>query len=404
MAGQLKDVLLVGLGAVGAIYSLILKRSGQARVTAVARSNYEAVSAKGLHIKSRKYGELQGWKPDRLFPTVEQALDRPYSYVIVTSKAIPELVRTPKLLAPLLSPAYSDKHPQPTYVLMQNGLNVEVDLYNALKKLRSSQEPSIISTVVWIGTGMLDSTSVEHNDFACGRPQDRVSLGVYRPSTTTTTNTEAESALLQGFADILSAGGSDTTIVTEIQRAKFAKNMWNACLGVTAALAHFPLQAIFRPSHLEPGASAQHPSESTAETYTAPQSLPSPSAQVTASISSASPAISANTIPFLYDAMTEMSTLGLKLFPPSESDPGLDPDVALKTLTNTSRLNSLPESNHRASTLVDVENGRPTEVEVILGELVRMGRREGVPMPRIETLYALMLIIQNQLLREYSKH
>ena len=47
---------------------------------------------------------------------------------------------------------------------MQNGLNVEVDLYEALKKLKPSEEPRIISTAVWIGTE-LKGNNVEHNGF-----------------------------------------------------------------------------------------------------------------------------------------------------------------------------------------------------------------------------------------------
>jgi len=354
----------------------------------VARSNYEAVNAQGLHIKSGKYGELEGWRPDRLFPSVASALDRPYSYVVVTTKAIPELGTTSALLAPLLASPYADQHSQPTYVLMQNGLNVEADLYESMKKANPYQEPRIISTAVWIGTGMPNGTTVEHNDF------DRVSLGVYRPSSTTTTNTLEEASLLQDFERILAAGGSQTTIVPEIQRVKYTKNFWNACLGITAALSRYPLPAIFRPPHLEPGASQIAPPEYEALMSEQPRTP-------TSHIPSASPAIRAYTIPLLYDAMCEIYELGTKLFPETAAGPGLDPEIVLKTLTNTSRLHANPDSKHRASTLVDVENGRPTEVEVIIGELVRMGRQRGVTMPRIETLYALLLIIQNQLLRQY---
>lgn len=96
--------------------------------------------------------------------SVADAADRPYSYVVVTTKAVPELVRTPSLLSSLLSSPYADQHPQPTYVLMQNGLNVEVDLYEALKKLKPSEEPRIISTAVWIGTE-LKGNNVGHNGF-----------------------------------------------------------------------------------------------------------------------------------------------------------------------------------------------------------------------------------------------
>lgn len=101
----------------------------------------------------------------KVFPTIQLALDRPYSYLILSTKAIPEISRTPDLLAPLLSPPYANAHAQPTYVLMQNGLNVEVDLYNALKKLKPQEEPRIISTAVWIATNMLAKNVVEHADF-----------------------------------------------------------------------------------------------------------------------------------------------------------------------------------------------------------------------------------------------
>ena len=63
-----------------------------------------------------------------VFQSVERAADRAYSYVVVTTKVIPEQFRTHELLAPLLSETYVRRFPQPTYVLMQNGLNIELDL------------------------------------------------------------------------------------------------------------------------------------------------------------------------------------------------------------------------------------------------------------------------------------
>lgn len=134
-----------------------------------------------MHFKSKKYGEIAGWKPDRCKPqclillaavikplpvckSVAQAADRPYSHVVVTTKAIPELLRTPALLSPFLSLPYADKYPQPTYVLFQNGLNVEEDLYNALKNLDKG-EPKVIGTAVYIGTNLLGDNIVEHGNF-----------------------------------------------------------------------------------------------------------------------------------------------------------------------------------------------------------------------------------------------
>lgn len=59
------DILLVGLGSIGTVYALLLEKSGRARVTAVARSNYELYSTTGVKIDSDALGVIEGWKPYR---------------------------------------------------------------------------------------------------------------------------------------------------------------------------------------------------------------------------------------------------------------------------------------------------------------------------------------------------
>ncbi|KAF8153049.1 6-phosphogluconate dehydrogenase [Crassisporium funariophilum] len=368
-SGPLKDVLLVGFGAVGAIYSLILKRSGMARVTAVARSNYDIVNSDGVHFQSRKYGDIRGWKPDRLCRSVEEAADRQYSYVMVTTKAIPELIKTSKILAPLLSTIYTEKFAQPTYVLMQNGLNVEVDLFNAINDLGKGA-PSILSTAVWIGTNLLAPNVVEHNEF------DRVTLGVYRHKNfTTTINSPEESALLQDFGKILESGGTTLQIVPEIQRMKFAKNFWNVSMSSFSTLTHYTLPAIFR-----------HPPEGSTIGY---KPFVSPT---TADL------ISTYTIPTITAVLEELLTLGRALGFPDTSD-GLPSSTVTNVIQNTRAIHEKADSTHVPSMLLDAEKGQPIEVEVILGEVVRMAKDLNVDIPRIETLYALLLIVQNQILR-----
>ena len=96
--------------------------------------------------------------------SVAAAANQKYDYVFVTTKCIPDIVKTPTLLAPLLSAPYIDEHPQPVYVLMQNGLNVEKDLYHAITALGKG-EPRIISSSVFIGTNLIAPNVVGHNDF-----------------------------------------------------------------------------------------------------------------------------------------------------------------------------------------------------------------------------------------------
>ncbi|KZT22266.1 6-phosphogluconate dehydrogenase C-terminal domain-like protein [Neolentinus lepideus HHB14362 ss-1] len=368
MSSELKDVLLVGFGAVGAIYSLILQRSKKARVTVVARSNYDAISSHGMHIKSGKYGDIPSWKPDRLVKSVSDALDRPYSYVVVCTKYIPEVSPTSCMLRPLLSVPYTSNYPQPTYVLLQNGLNVEQDLYTALKDAKIDEEPRIISTAVWIGTNLAEENIVHHNNF------DRLSLGIYRPSDfTAASNTTSEQATLDDFASIIIAGGGLASVVPEVRRIKFQKNFWNLAFSSFATLTHHPVTALFRRQNDD-------------------KTMPAPYiADVTAEL------IEKYTIPTLYGVMNEALAVGRAM---GYDESALPASVVESTIANTKRLHVVPENKHRASMLLDIENGRPIEVEAIVGEVVRMAHQKGIDVPRIETLYALLLVVQNQILRE----
>lgn len=49
---------------------------------------------------------------------------------------------------------------------------------------------------------------------------------------------------------------------------------------------------------------------------------------------------------------------------------------------------------YKTSMALDYENKRPMETEVILGNAVRAGRREGVAIPALESLYALMKMVE----------
>jgi hypothetical protein len=57
------SILLVGCGAVGTICAVSLERSKKAAVTAILRSQYQAVKNNGFTINSIDHGELTGWKP-----------------------------------------------------------------------------------------------------------------------------------------------------------------------------------------------------------------------------------------------------------------------------------------------------------------------------------------------------
>ncbi|KAF8888889.1 hypothetical protein BD779DRAFT_1800146 [Infundibulicybe gibba] len=352
MSGPTKNVLLVGFGAVGVICellpypqelnnkysilllpvdSLILKRSGLVNVTSVARSNYEIVQSQGIDIKSREYGNIDGWRPDRLVKSVSDAAD-----------PIPDVKTTSSILAPLLSTPYIEKYPQPTYVLLQNGLNVEVDFHAYWYRLLA---PNV----------------VEHTLF------DRLILGVYRHNDyTTTVNTPEEESILKDIGHILRAGVATSDRPGDPAHEVQKEPPECRLLFICDATNH-PLTALFRPPP-PPGMSY-------------------------------SPFVAPATAEYIekYTLPTIRHFTGGALGFPDTAD-GL-PSSALEEAIDGNFYVG-PDSSHTASMLLDARMGRPIEVEVILGEAVRMARERGVEVPRVEVLYALLLVVQNQILRQ----
>lgn len=63
MSEQKARVLIVGTGGVGTMSAYALEQGGKAEVTAVMRSNYEAVKANGVNIDSVQYGNGIKFRP-----------------------------------------------------------------------------------------------------------------------------------------------------------------------------------------------------------------------------------------------------------------------------------------------------------------------------------------------------
>ncbi|KAG8908583.1 hypothetical protein FRC01_007328, partial [Tulasnella sp. 417] len=308
------NVLLVGYGAVGVVVAYALQRTGKVNVTAVARSNYNTVCEGKLNLKSQQYGEVQGLKPFRVVRTVAEAIDQPYDYVVITTKAIPELYPTPKIVAPLLSSDY--KHPQPTYVLMQNGLGVERELHAALQEKELTRSAKIITGAIQIMTNMVGD-AVIHGDFT------RFFGGIYQGEDELPSVSSSYNEALYRLVELLKEGGVEAKIDLHAQAAKFRKNIWNASLAMLSCLTRTPCDVFFRD-------------------------------QVACQSS----------VKVLLTIAAELDAIARALDYPDEYL--WEPTVFVEHY----RKHHLEDtSGHKASTLLDLEAGRPFELEVILGEV-----------------------------------
>lgn len=103
---------------------------------------------------------------EEVVKSVQEAADRSYTYVLVTTKALPDINPTPQIIAPLLTPEYAEQYAPPTFVILQNGLGVERDLYTAAQTAWTNSDPKILSAAVYIQANLIgDRDIVEQGPF-----------------------------------------------------------------------------------------------------------------------------------------------------------------------------------------------------------------------------------------------
>jgi 2-dehydropantoate 2-reductase len=123
--------------AVGAVFGWRLAQHPHVRITAICRSNYEAVRKNGFVMQSRLWGNGH-FAPLRVVRRVEDVKEVNFDYVICANKVIEE---PGSLLIDTLRPAIRK---ETTLVSAQNGLSIEPPLRQAFT------ENTILSAVCYI--------------------------------------------------------------------------------------------------------------------------------------------------------------------------------------------------------------------------------------------------------------
>ncbi|KAJ5949341.1 hypothetical protein N7454_000925 [Penicillium verhagenii] len=205
------DVLLYGLGAIGSFYAFILSRSDRVRLTVVARSNYDAVSTKGITINSENHGQ-HTFHPYKVVRTPAEA--SPVDYVVCAHKAIDQ-----EKVATKLKPVVEDG--RTTFVIIQNGVGNEVAFRNEFPRC------SILTCVTWVGANQISPGIVNHTK------SEDMQIGLY-PNTEIDTATEKQR--LRTFADLLEHGKTRFQVLEDMQRQRWEKVVWNAAWNSITAL------------------------------------------------------------------------------------------------------------------------------------------------------------------------
>ena len=189
-------ILIFGTGSIGTVYAFILSRAG-CHITAVCRSNYDAVKAEGFTLDSTTWG-THTFQPDAVVRSVNDVPDTVssgsssliYDYILVTAKSFPGSKPTQ---ASLIASAVKEGHT--TIALLQNGIDIESE-YSQLYP-----ENPLLSCVVYLPATQTSPAHVQHKEV------EHVHVGTY-PSGAASSHKRAAEQLV----DLMKTGGATATL------------------------------------------------------------------------------------------------------------------------------------------------------------------------------------------------
>ena len=168
----------------------------------MCRSNYTAIKAQGVRLQTRNFGEYT-FQPENIFPSISAAGGQEWDYVVVTTKALPDMSDDSETVVPTVGP-------RTAIVLIQNGVGVE-EPYR-----RRFEGNVILSAVTVVSAEQVEPGVVVQNRWT------RISVG---PSTNGTGINESN-AKTRDFVELLKQGGiKDAEIYDEkgLQQVRWHK-------------------------------------------------------------------------------------------------------------------------------------------------------------------------------------
>ncbi|VBB79885.1 Putative 2-dehydropantoate 2-reductase [Podospora comata] len=356
------NVVFVGAGAVGCFYASRLHHPDHnIHVSLIARSNYRALEESGVKLQTHTFGDYT-FRPAAVYPSPDAASKgavKQWDYIIVTTKALPDVSDDSALIAPLVSEGSC-------IVLIQNGVGVEEPY-----RLRFPANP-IVSGVTVISAEQISPGVIRQNRWT------RLHLGPYSDSANSTsdsieTGDGTTGALVPPSPTPTPDSDSDslneTLLSVGLDHCDRLGHYWTAFGSIPdiTVSSEIDLQLI-RWHKLTINAAFN------------------PSSVLSGGLGNADMVRDPELRRHLYGVMKEIWDAAPKIlgrgFPGELAGPE-------KILKSTER-----NVGSKPSMLLDWEAGRRMELEVILGNPVRLGRRRGVELRRMGTLYALLRSMQ----------
>ena len=199
------NVVVIGAGAIGSFYGSLLARAG-ARVSVVARSDYEHVRVSGIEIRSETtLGDFH-FQPAAVVRDAAELGEKP-DYVLLCVKVV-EGVHRPDLIRGALGPGTS-------IVLISNGVEIEEEIAVAFP------DHELISGLAFICVTRTAPGRIWHQAYG------RLVLGNYPDGLS-----EKTKALCAAYQQ----AGISCTATRDIVTARWQKCVWNAAFNPLSVL------------------------------------------------------------------------------------------------------------------------------------------------------------------------
>ncbi|KAL2839740.1 putative ketopantoate reductase [Aspergillus pseudoustus] len=340
------EICLIGSGGVGTIASLVLTKSSLARVTVVLRSKYAYVAQHGWEIDSVDHGKIPGWRPYRVVRSAEEAATRGKDGIEdnddgndngESGKVEYDYVVVATKALPSLNPPVEMISPVVTpgktaIVLIQNGIGIEDDI------VKTWPGNAVLSSVSHIGSSVREPNLVVQVGKDVSKIGAHLHFGV-------ADSVSIERA--QTFVAMYSAGGAhECEFAADIDAARWEKLLWNGTFNPVCALLRMDVGELQR-----------------------------------------SKARETMLVPMMWEIWNVANAAIRGKGPGQGGQQGL-PESIVRWMAYR-----LPDDcAYRPSMLLDLENGRAMEIDVILGNALRRARGLKVDTPVLEVVHNLLRV------------
>ncbi|TPX33999.1 2-dehydropantoate 2-reductase [Synchytrium microbalum] len=211
-------------GGIGGFYgAFIHDHAKNILVSAVCRSNYEAVKTNGFKVTSPSFGDRL-WKPHQVFANVDEASKSlpagGYEHILVCSKALPELEDMPSMVEGLVTVGKT------SIVLMQNGIGIEAPW------VKQFPRNVVVSCMIATGATQTEPGMIWHRSDA-----SITAMGVYTDENSRT-NAAHSLTSLESLVGIMKGSGKLTIKTpTNVQDERWNKILVNGTFGPLSVVA-----------------------------------------------------------------------------------------------------------------------------------------------------------------------